>query len=267
MKSLCIQCALLLTTLHAHADNLDRQQFIHDHAGLAISEMVRTGVPASLKLAQAALESNWGKGTVAVAGKNFFGIKCHNGWRGKCMQEQDDEVLPSNFRIYGSVEESFKDHSDFLRSQGRYKQLFQLPATDYRLWAYKLKECGYATDQQYPEKLIRIIEENGLASYDLFMPVTDFTVLASSTVPADSGPEAAEGASADTGLGAIDPASFRVLDTPVVVESGTWEEDEDARTAPAYRLGELPSGDRRDGSALSPKGVLGWGAPLLSEYW
>ena len=268
MKLLCISSALLFTTLCASANNIERQYFINNYAGLAIEEMMRSGIPASLTLAQAALESNWGKGRIALEGNNFFGIKCHNGWAGQCVQEQDDEVLPSSFRIYNSVEESFRDRSKFLLSNQRYKPLFQLPATDYREWAYGLKRCGYATDEQYPEKLIRIIEENNLALYDLFLPVANFKVLDSEPVSteAEMETEAVDGVDSRPVLKTINPASFRVLDTPVVLEAETEAEPNHTRTAPAYKLGEF-SGSTADGDTFTPRGILGWGAPLASTYW
>ncbi|MEY3369196.1 MAG: Exo-glucosaminidase LytG precursor [Bacteroidota bacterium] len=268
MKLLCISSALLLTSLCASANNIERQYFFNNYAGLAIDEMMRSGIPASLTLAQAALESNWGKGKIALEGKNFFGIKCHNGWAGQCLQEQDDEVLPSSFRIYSSVEESFRDHSEFLLSNPRYKPLFQLPATDYRQWAYGLKECGYATDEQYAEKLIRIIEENNLALHDLSLPVANFKVLSSEPVftEAETETELADGEESQPVLKTINPASFRVLDTPVVLEDETEAETKHTRTAPAYHLGEF-SGNAADGDIFIPRGVLGWGAPLSSTYW
>jgi hypothetical protein len=267
MKLLCISSALLLTSLCAYADNVERQHFINHYAGLAIDEMMRSGIPASLTLAQAALESNWGKGRIAQEGNNFFGIKCHNGWTGDCVQEQDDEVLPSSFRSYRSVEESFRDHSLFLLSNQRYKPLFQLPATDYRLWAHGLKQCGYATDQLYPEKLIRIIEENGLAFYDLFVPAANFKILNSQPIAQDPEPEleAAASEQSQPALKTISPASFRVLDTPVVLE--TESTTEHTRTAPAYNLGEFSDSSAANGESLRPKGILGWGAPLATTYW
>ena len=121
------------------------------------------------------LESRYGLSRLAVEGNNHFGIKCHD-WKGATMRE-DDETKGECFRVYDSAYQSFQDHSDFLRYRPRYHSLFDNDITDYKAWAYGLSKAGYATDPQYPAKLIKLIEENGLAAYDAMKP-SDFEPVA-----------------------------------------------------------------------------------------
>lgn len=149
----------------AAADVDPRQSYIDEYSSIAVREMKRTGVPASITLAQGLLESRYGQSDLAVKGKNHFGIKCHNDWRGRKMY-LDDDRNGECFRVYSNVEASFRDHSDFLRSRDRYKDLFELKKTDYKGWARGLKKAGYATDPRYADKLIDLIEEYELYRYD-----------------------------------------------------------------------------------------------------
>lgn len=154
-----------LCALISYAQNTDIQQYVLTWAPTAVREMYRSGVPASITLAQGILESRYGNSPLATEGNNHFGIKCHKGWEGKTMAYDDDEKGEC-FRVYDSAAESFRDHSDFLRYRDRYKFLFELSTTDYKSWAYGLKKAGYATDPSYPEKLIRYIEDYKLFEYD-----------------------------------------------------------------------------------------------------
>ncbi|MBP5611797.1 MAG: glucosaminidase domain-containing protein [Bacteroidales bacterium] len=140
-----------------------RQAYIAKYAPLAVSEMKRTGIPASITLAQALLESDNGNSALARASNNHFGIKCKSGWTGATVYYDDDEAGEC-FRKYSSVRDSYRDHSDFLRNQQRYAGLFRY--TDYKHWAQGLKDAGYATSPTYAANLIRIIEENNLTRYD-----------------------------------------------------------------------------------------------------
>jgi len=146
-----------------------QQTYIKKYSALAVEEMYRTGVPASITLAQGLLESGCGLSQLAVNGNNHFGIKCHNTWEGARVYHDDDRKGEC-FRKYDSPEESFRDHSDFLRYRDRYKFLFDLELADYQGWAHGLRKAGYATDPQYPEKLIRLIEEHALYVYDSQKP-------------------------------------------------------------------------------------------------
>lgn len=146
--------------------------FIHKYKDIAIREMHRSGIPASITIAQAILESSWGKGELAVNSNNFFGIKCKDWWDGETYYIEDDdynsnnELIKSCFRKYDTIEESYVDHSNFLINNSRYARLFQLDSKDYISWAKGLKDCNYATDPEYANKLIRNIELYQLYEYD-----------------------------------------------------------------------------------------------------
>ncbi len=160
-----VSCGLLAATAFAATDSGSPQEkYIERYAALAVAEMYRSGVPASITLAQGLLESRYGLSELAVKGNNHFGIKCHN-WTGGKMYHDDDR-RGECFRVYRSPEESFRDHSDFLRYRDRYKFLFDLDPTDYEAWAHGLKKAGYATDPAYPKKLIKLIEDYKLHVYD-----------------------------------------------------------------------------------------------------
>ncbi len=146
------------------AQKLTREDYIGMYRDLAIEEMLRSGIPASITLAQGMLESDNGNSTLAKRGNNHFGIKCH-GWKGKRIIHDDDKRNEC-FRKYKSVHESYADHTDFLMGSPRYSFLFELDQTDYRGWAKGLKKAGYATSPKYADLLVRIIEENDLHQYD-----------------------------------------------------------------------------------------------------
>ena len=141
------------------------EEYISLYKDLAIKEMKTYRIPASVTLAQGILESENGNSPLALEANNHFGIKCHKEWTGKTYI-YDDDIKDECFRKYIKVEDSYRDHSEFLTTRDRYKSLFDLDITDYKGWAYGLKEAGYATNPRYPEILIRIIEENGLMELD-----------------------------------------------------------------------------------------------------
>ena len=167
MKKVLIALALVLgLAASAQRDaGSSQERYVSRYAPLAVNEMYRTGVPASITLAQGIIESASGRSTLAVQGNNHFGIKCHRSWKGRTMLADDDRK-DECFRVYDSAEESFRDHSDFLRYQDRYKFLFDFKTTDYKSWAYGLKQAGYATDPAYASKLIQCIEDYRLSRYD-----------------------------------------------------------------------------------------------------
>jgi len=154
-----------------NVDSRDRMAYIKQYENIAIFELERSGVPASIKMAQAILESADGTSYLATAGNNHFGIKCGSKWTGKSVFLKDDDykngtLVKSCFRKYIDAGESFSAHSDFLRNNQRYSQLFTYKKTDYRRWARGLKQAGYATSATYAEKLIGIIERNSLHHLD-----------------------------------------------------------------------------------------------------
>lgn len=138
--------------------------YVERFKDIAIEEMLKTGIPASIKLAQGMLESASGNSTLAREANNHFGIKCHSSWTGKTILK-DDDAAGECFRYYNSAEESFRDHSEFLK-RSHYAFLFDLNRDDYKGWARGLKKAGYATNPRYPELLISLIERYGLDRYD-----------------------------------------------------------------------------------------------------
>ena len=158
---------IALTVPNAHGQSrMTRQEYIDKYKETAMEAMRTHGIPASITLAQGCLESGDGNSDLAVKANNHFGIKCHNDWKGQTYYKKDDDPGKSCFRKYRNASESFKDHSDFLRYRDRYAFLFDLEITDYKGWCYGLKKAGYATDPQYAERLIKIIEDYRLYRFD-----------------------------------------------------------------------------------------------------
>ena len=140
------------------------EAYIQKYAEIAQEQMRKYGVPASITLAQGILESGSGKSKLAAEANNHFGIKCHDTWNGATMH-LDDDAPNECFRKYKSVEQSFEDHSLFLKKP-RYEELFALEITDYKGWAQGLKKCGYATSPTYAKSLIDLIEKHELTQFD-----------------------------------------------------------------------------------------------------
>lgn len=143
--------------------------YINKYKDIAVDQMQRYGVPASITLAQGILESGSGQGRLARTANNHFGIKCHKDWQGDSINH-DDDAIGECFRKYSDPVQSFEDHSLFLKNRNRYAFLFSLPPSDYKGWAWGLKKAGYATDSKYPEKLISLIERYQLYNYDVYSP-------------------------------------------------------------------------------------------------
>lgn len=155
------------------------QSYIDQYKDLAIEQMLRYNIPASITLAQGLLESGAGRSDLTRNGNNHFGIKCH-GWTGRKVYHDDDEANEC-FRAYNNAKDSYEDHSRFLAKQSRYARLFTMPRTDYKGWARGLKACGYATNPQYANKLIQIIELYSLHKYDRATSYDKFMANHSST--------------------------------------------------------------------------------------
>ncbi|MCF8238548.1 MAG: LysM peptidoglycan-binding domain-containing protein [Saprospiraceae bacterium] len=170
--------SLLLTPVSTPSEQV-HEEYIRTYREIAIKEMERTGIPASIKLAQAILESNGGRSELARKAHNHFGIKCGNDWKGDTYHLEDDDYdssgnkVHSCFRVYRRDEASFIAHSEFLRDPKkapRYGFLFRIPPTDYRRWAHGLRKAGYASNPRYPQLLIDMIERYKLDQYDLISP-------------------------------------------------------------------------------------------------
>lgn len=155
----------IVQTLSAQRRNSAYQTYIKEYADLAVEQMKKHKIPASITLAQGLLESGAGRSSLARKSNNHFGIKCHSDWRGK-KTYHDDDAPKECFRVYSSVKDSYDDHSQFLKRGARYAFLFELKITDYKGWARGLKKAGYATDRSYANRLITIIEDYELYKYD-----------------------------------------------------------------------------------------------------
>ena len=165
---LLASCSVMQQTaaVPSHAQSKDAfANYIARYGNLAVDQMKKYGIPASITLAQGLLESDAGRSTLAVKCNNHFGIKCHSDWTGRKMYH-DDDARQECFRCYSDADDSYRDHSLFLVNGSRYQSLFKLSVTDYKGWAKGLKAAGYATSPTYADKLIEIIERYGLDRYD-----------------------------------------------------------------------------------------------------
>jgi hypothetical protein len=161
---LMILCILFgMNTIYAQSEST--VVYIEQYKKIAVQEMKRTGIPASITLAQGIVESNSGESNLAKKFNNHFGIKCKSDWKGETTF-QDDDTKQECFRVYPTAAASFKDHSDFLKNRPNYAPLFALDPVDDSAWAYGLKKAGYATASDYPKKLLKIIDDYELSQYN-----------------------------------------------------------------------------------------------------
>jgi hypothetical protein len=176
MVKLLVFTITLVTAHTAVASTPIAQAYIERYQSIAVKEMHRAGIPASIKLAQGLLESNWGRSDLATQANNHFGIKCGGRWSGPSYYKEDDDynkkgdLIKSCFRSFADAQRSYEAHSDFLRDPKkayRYGRLFELDPTDYRAWAHGLYDAGYATDPKYPNKIISVIEKYELYKFDV----------------------------------------------------------------------------------------------------
>ena len=167
MKILKLFLILIISclTLQSQTRNKQYEDYIKKYRELAVEEMKKYHIPASITLAQGLLESGAGQSTLARKSNNHFGIKCGGDWTGKTVSH-DDDARGECFRAYKHPKESYEDHSKFLAGRPRYASLFKLNITDYKGWARGLKKAGYATNPRYADQLIGIIELYGLHQYD-----------------------------------------------------------------------------------------------------
>jgi LysM repeat protein len=156
----------LLTNFSQAQSTTSILAYIARYKDLAIAEMKRTGIPAAITLAQGIHETEAGTSVLVKKSNNHFGIKCKDNWTGQSVSH-DDDARGECFRRYSAAEESYKDHSDFLRTRANYASLFKLDPTDYEAWAYGLKKAGYATNPKYAQVLIKLIRDYNLQDYTL----------------------------------------------------------------------------------------------------
>ncbi len=164
LKHIIVTSIIALAGLIAtagYAQRITTEDYIRLYKNDAIKDMVKTGVPACITLAQGIFESESGNSDLAREANNHFGIKCHKDWTGASFHK-DDDTRDECFRKYKNALESFDDHSEFLRTRDRYASLFKLDANDYKGWAHGLKRAGYATNPHYASKLIELIERYNL---------------------------------------------------------------------------------------------------------
>ena len=167
MKKLKLFLILIISclTLQAQTRNKQYEAYIKKYRELAVEEMKKYHIPASITLAQGLLESGAGQSALARKSNNHFGIKCGSDWYGKTVSH-DDDARGECFRAYKHPKDSYEDHSKFLAGRPRYASLFNLNITDYKGWARGLKKAGYATNPRYADQLIGIIELYELYKYD-----------------------------------------------------------------------------------------------------
>jgi Mannosyl-glycoprotein endo-beta-N-acetylglucosaminidase/LysM domain len=193
----------ILVSVASNAQNPEVvKSYINTYKDLAIAEMQRTGVPASITLAQGIHESTAGTSKLVQESNNHFGIKCKSNWTRESVKH-DDDVRGECFRKYPVAEDSYKDHSDFLKNGQRYAFLFQLDPTDYEGWANGLKEAGYATNPKYPLVLIKLVEDYNLQDYTLI---------------ALGKPHAPVIGNADAAITTIQPVTEKNIEATMVVE-------------------------------------------------
>ena len=156
----------LLSVTALNAQTISIEEYVNTYKDIAIKEMIRTGVPASITLAQGIVETENGNSKLVKKSNNHFGIKCKETWTGPSVSH-DDDAPGECFRVYNNAEESYIDHSNFLRTRKHYNFLFSLDPADYKAWAYGLKKAGYATNPAYPALLIKYIEKYNLNEYSL----------------------------------------------------------------------------------------------------
>lgn len=175
MKKLILIIGILLTSIQLHAQDSNREfiiRYIEQYSELAIREMARTGVPASIKIAQGIHESGAGQGQLTGRSNNHFGIKCKSNWEGDKVYH-DDDAEDECFRKYETAQESYIDHSNYLRSQSRYAFLFEYDPNDHESWAWGLKRAGYATSPVYAQTIIRYIDTYQLNELNAFSDVEE----------------------------------------------------------------------------------------------
>lgn len=182
IKFLIFLITLLSSSLTNAQDDADVLQYIEQYKKLAMQEQVRSGIPASITLAQGIHESASGKSELATLGNNHFGIKCKSTWKGATILH-DDDARQECFRKYASSEDSYIDHSNFLRQSNRYSFLFDLDVTDYKGWASGLKRAGYATNPLYVKRLTDLVEKYNLQQYTYEAQTTAFRTPKGEVVP------------------------------------------------------------------------------------
>jgi LysM repeat protein len=182
MKIIITILSIMILPLLGFAQNQVTKDYVEKYKGIAIREMKRTGIPASITLAQGILESASGESNLAKQFNNHFGIKCKTEWTGP-KTYQNDDTKNECFRVYPNADSSYRDHANFLKNRPYYSSLFELDPVDDTAWAYGLKKAGYATERDYPQRLLKIIDDYELAQYNYPELVAEDSILATQQQP------------------------------------------------------------------------------------
>lgn len=185
MRKLFIITTLILAASFLKAQDISVEEYVNTYRNIAVAEMKRSGIPASVTLAQGILETEHGNSDLVKKSNNHFGIKCKSTWTGESVRHTDD--APNEcFRKYPNAADSYKDHSDYLKTTPRYASLFELPPSDYKGWAFGLKRAGYATNPRYPQIVISNIEKYNLQQYDTVTGIVNSNIVVAKNVEDES---------------------------------------------------------------------------------
>lgn len=241
LNLLLVFFATLLSSFLQAQDTNSIMEYIDSYKDLAIAEMKRTGVPASVKLAQGIHETAAGTSPLVIKSNNHFGIKCKTGWSGPSVKH-DDDARNECFRKYESATDSYQDHSNFLKGSSRYAPLFKLDPADYEGWAWGLKKAGYATNPKYAQTIIKLIEDYGLQEYTLIAmgkksmyleeteepapetPTIEAVVNSEKIVRTESVAQKTEGVNKETGVEKPNPAEKPATVEPASEKVATVQE-------------------------------------------
>jgi LysM repeat protein len=219
-KLFSIVCLLAASSFVFAQNSTVVKNYIATYKEIAMREMQRTGVPAAITLAQGIHETGAGQSELVRKSNNHFGIKCKSEWKGESVSH-DDDARGECFRKYDNPEDSYRDHSDFLKTRSHYAFLFNLDPTNYEAWAYGLKKAGYATNPKYPQILIKLIEDYNLEDYTLIAmgkKQSDDFVLVANTEPVKNNATEAEMPQAAVSITSRYPSgTFKINDTKVMV--------------------------------------------------
>ena len=246
---------LICISLASKAQVQTTKAYIEKYKMVAIQEMKRTGIPASITLAQAIVESSSGESNLAKKFNNHFGIKCKLDWKGETTY-QDDDTKKECFRVYNDAISSFKDHSDFLKNRPNYASLFELDPVDDSAWAYGLKKAGYATAADYPRKLLKVIDDYELSQYNYPAELVASAPTIEPTVKDTTKPVASiaiEKAKSDTLVKKADTAIVKATDTVQLSNvKGISSNNNATKASPQAikQIGNLPKDSLNSSSVL-----------------
>jgi LysM repeat protein len=241
MKRLVFLFCGFLSGSFVNAQTISIEEYVNTYKDIAMKEMIRSGVPASVTLAQGIVETENGNSKLVKKSNNHFGIKCKETWAGPSVSH-DDDAPGECFRKYNNAEESYIDHSNFLRTRKHYDFLFTLDPVDYKAWAYGLKKAGYATNPRYPEMLIKYIETYNLNEYSLIAmgkKKADEPVVVKTEQPTTI-PQ-----TTTTVPSPVNSNTVAVTQQPVQTSTAQVVKTEEKKPAPVYPAGEFKINETR----------------------